>query len=225
MALQKQYVRWVEDVLIYTSCIQQVHLMMLRVYETYTVGVCSRCRPPLLLVLLLLLRPSHLPLPCRVNKVSELARTVSQQAVSRASTLKGELSAAQDQARRSRRRAAAAEAKAAAVTAENLKLKQQMALLEQVCFSFWVTQGLLAKSSELRRSAGHKVVVLGRLCLVVPPFPHPRAAAAEANAAAVTAENLKLKQQMALLEQVGLSHAMLQQLCWLSHVLLQVGVL
>jgi hypothetical protein len=71
----------------------------------------------------------------RVNKVSELARTVSQQAVSRASTLKSELSAAQDQARRSRRRAAAAEAKAAAVADENVKLRQQLALLEQVRLS------------------------------------------------------------------------------------------
>ena len=69
---------------------------------------------------------------CRVNKVSELARTVSQQAVARSSTLKGELAAAQDQARRSRRRAAAAEAKAAAVADENAKLRQKLALLEQL---------------------------------------------------------------------------------------------
>lgn len=71
----------------------------------------------------------------RVNKVSDLARTVSQQATARASTIKGELSAAQDQARRSRRRAAAAEARAAALSEENAKLKQQMALLEQVRLS------------------------------------------------------------------------------------------
>jgi septal ring factor EnvC (AmiA/AmiB activator) len=71
----------------------------------------------------------------RVNKVSELARTVSQQATARASTLKGELSAAQDQARRSRRRAAAAEAKAAATAEENARLRQQLALLEQVRLS------------------------------------------------------------------------------------------
>lgn len=71
----------------------------------------------------------------RVNKVSELARTVSQQATARASALKGELSAAQDQARRSRRRAAAAEAKAAATAEENVRLRQQLALLEQVRLS------------------------------------------------------------------------------------------
>jgi hypothetical protein len=71
----------------------------------------------------------------RVNKVSELARTVSQQATARSSNLKSELAAAQDQARRSRRRAAAAEAKAAAVADENTKLKQQLALLEQVRLS------------------------------------------------------------------------------------------
>jgi hypothetical protein len=46
--------------------------------------------------------------------------------------LKSELAAAQDQARRSRRRAAAAEAKAVTVAEENTKLKQQLALLEQV---------------------------------------------------------------------------------------------
>ena len=92
--------------------------------------------PPLLPLLLLLLR--------RVNKVSELARTVSQQAVSRASTLKGELSAAQDQARRSRRRAAAAEAKAAAAAAENARLRQQLALLESV---------RLGAQDDLRQSA------------------------------------------------------------------------
>jgi len=71
----------------------------------------------------------------RVNKVSELARTVSQQAVARSSSLKSELAAAQDQARRSRRRASAAEGKAAALAEENAKLRQQLALLEQVRLS------------------------------------------------------------------------------------------
>lgn len=67
--------------------------------------------------------------------MSELARTVSQQATARSSSLKSELAAAHDQARRSRRRAAAAEAKAAAVADENTKLKQKLALLEQLRLS------------------------------------------------------------------------------------------
>jgi hypothetical protein len=65
-----------------------------------------------------------------VLKVSDLARTVKQEAVSRASTLRSELSAAQDQARRSRRRAAAAEARCAALSEENGRLKSRMALVE-----------------------------------------------------------------------------------------------
>jgi hypothetical protein len=67
-----------------------------------------------------------------VVKVSDLARTVSQQAVARSSSLKSELAAAQDQARRSRRRAAAADARAAALTEENNRLRRQLALLEQL---------------------------------------------------------------------------------------------
>lgn len=71
----------------------------------------------------------------RVVKVSELARTVSQQAVGRSSSLKQELSSAQDQLRRTRRRAAAADAKAAALRDENAVLKQKLLLLEQLRLS------------------------------------------------------------------------------------------
>ncbi|KAF6264086.1 hypothetical protein COO60DRAFT_1634754 [Scenedesmus sp. NREL 46B-D3] len=57
----------------------------------------------------------------RVLKVSELARTVSQQSVSRAAGLKSELSTAQDHARRARRRAR-----------QQTTLKQRLLLLERL---------------------------------------------------------------------------------------------
>eukprot|EP00775_Hariotina_reticulata_P004070 gene4070-4317_t len=66
----------------------------------------------------------------KVVKVSELARTVSQQAVNRAANLRSDLSAAQDQLRRTRRRAAAAEGRAKQLQDENDKLRQRVALLE-----------------------------------------------------------------------------------------------
>lgn len=68
-------------------------------------------------------------------KVADLARTVSQQSVSRASNLKQELSTAQDQLRRSRRRAAAAEKQAKELRDENAALKQKLLLLEKIALS------------------------------------------------------------------------------------------
>jgi hypothetical protein len=68
----------------------------------------------------------------RVLKVSELARTVSQQSVSRAASLKSELSAAQDHARRARRRAAAADKSCKELREENAALRQKLLLLERL---------------------------------------------------------------------------------------------
>lgn len=68
----------------------------------------------------------------RVLKVSELARTVSQQSVARAASLKTELSAAQDHARRARRRAAAADKSCKELREENAALKQKLLLLERL---------------------------------------------------------------------------------------------
>jgi chromosome segregation ATPase len=71
----------------------------------------------------------------RVLKVADLARTVSQQSVSRASNLKQELSTAQDQLRRSRRRTAAAEKQAKELRDENAALKQKLLLMEKIALS------------------------------------------------------------------------------------------
>eukprot|EP00878_Enallax_costatus_P003865 GHUV01004082.1.p1 GENE.GHUV01004082.1~~GHUV01004082.1.p1 ORF type:complete len:248 (+),score=67.73 GHUV01004082.1:276-1019(+) len=71
----------------------------------------------------------------RVLKVADLARTVSQQSVSRASSLKQELSAAQDQLRRTRRRAASAEKQATDLRDENAALKQKLLLMEKIALA------------------------------------------------------------------------------------------
>eukprot|EP00882_Tetradesmus_deserticola_P006617 GHRQ01006968.1.p1 GENE.GHRQ01006968.1~~GHRQ01006968.1.p1 ORF type:complete len:248 (+),score=81.55 GHRQ01006968.1:207-950(+) len=68
----------------------------------------------------------------RVLKVSELARTVSQQSVSRAASLRSELATAQDHARRARRRAAAADKFCKELREENAALKQKVLLLERL---------------------------------------------------------------------------------------------
>ncbi|KIZ01998.1 hypothetical protein MNEG_5961 [Monoraphidium neglectum] len=66
----------------------------------------------------------------RVVKVSELARTVSQQSLSRSHTMRKELQAAHDAASRASRRGAAAADKARRLKAANCELRQRLAAVE-----------------------------------------------------------------------------------------------
>jgi len=79
-----------------------------------------------------------------VVKVSELARTVSQQSLSRSNAMRKELQTAHDAASRATRRGAAAQDKARRLKAQNSELRQRLAALE----------GLVARVGALEGQGG-----------------------------------------------------------------------
>lgn len=82
----------------------------------------------------------------RVVKVSELARTVSQQSITRCNAMRKELQATCDAASRAARRGAAAHDKARRLKAQNAELRQRAALLESLVARVGAAEGLAASA-------------------------------------------------------------------------------
>jgi hypothetical protein len=70
--------------------------------------------------------------PSRVIKVSEIARSASQQSLSRSHEMRKELQTARDAASRAARRGAAAADKARRLKAQNAELRQRVGALEDL---------------------------------------------------------------------------------------------
>ncbi|GBF91438.1 hypothetical protein Rsub_04178 [Raphidocelis subcapitata] len=86
----------------------------------------------------------------RVARVADLARTVSQQSLSRSNAMRKELQAATDAASRATRRGAAAADKCRRLKAQNSELRQRVALLEGLVARVGALEG--ANASACKRA-------------------------------------------------------------------------